>query len=113
MLIYLINCRTLGNEKPMSKELYKILIGRDMIVMTLDTVYVCRRTETSSALTKLLEGEFAAVGTGRILATAALLKGKSAIQATQFAIDHDFYSYHSKILNVKRKSLKQLPVEIK
>lgn len=113
MVIYLINCRSFGSEKPMGKELFKILMGRDMIIMTLDTVYVCRRTETSLTLVKLLEGEFAAVGTGRILATAALLKDKTAVQATQFAIEHDFYSYRSKVLTIKRKSLKQLPVEIK
>ncbi len=115
LLPHLIMCMSDSRDtKPIPPELFELVKGRDFIVMTSDMAYVRRNNEgTSYALSKLLPGEFACIGTGRILATAACLAGRSAAEATEFAIVHDYYSYPSKVLINKQSSLKPLPKEIK
>lgn len=113
LLSHLMDVRSKGTEKVLfSKELVDLIDGRDFIIMTNDTVYVRRKSEETS-LVKLLPGEFVAVGTGKILATAAFIAGKNAKQAVAFAMEHDYYTYASKILEIKQASLKPLPTEIK
>jgi hypothetical protein len=114
MLACLMDVRSKGSEKVrFSKELFDLVDGRDFILMTRDTVYVRRKEEDNYSLAKLLPGEFVGIGTGRILATASMIAGKNAKQAVAFAMEHDYYTYASKILEVKQASLKPLPTEIK
>lgn len=113
LLSHLMDVRSKGTEKVLfSKELVDLIDGRDFIIMTNDTVYVRRKSEETSVV-KLLPGEFVAIGTGKILATASFIAGNNAKQAVAFAMEHDYYTYDSKILEIKQTSLKPLPTEIK
>lgn len=94
--------------------LIALIEGRDFIIMTHDTVYARWKDEDDTvSLCKMIQGEFVAIGTGRILATAAFLVGKSSKEAVEFAQQHDFYTYPGQILQIKQSSLKALPKEIK
>lgn len=97
-----------------SPELVALVDGRDFIIMTHDSVYSrWKDDDDKTSLCKMVLGEFVAVGTGRIVATAAFLAGKDAKEAVEFAQLHDFYTYPGKVLQIKQSSLKPLPKEIK
>jgi hypothetical protein len=114
LLAHLMEVRNVGSDRAkFSKELFDLVDGRDFILMTKDTVYTRRNEEETMSLAQLLPGEFVGIGTGRILATAAFIAGKDAKQAVAFAMEHDYYTYASKILEIKQASLKPLPREIK
>lgn len=96
------------------KDILDLIEGRDWLIMTKEATYArFLGRDKSQRPSRLLEGEFAAIGTGRESASVACLAGKTAVEAVEWGIKLDFYTYPSKVLTIKHSQLKALPKEIK
>lgn len=96
------------------KEILDVLDGRDWIIMTKDSAYSRgTRRDGTHHFSRLIGDEFCPIGTGRDPALIACLAGKTAIEAVEWGIKLDYYTYPSKVLSIKHSQLKAFPKEIK
>lgn len=103
-------------KAPMPKELVDLIEHRDFILMTKDQVYTKydgTSPDGSRFMSRLLPGEHASVGTGKLYATMACLYGHTARGAVQFAMENDCFTYPGDIDTIKQTTLKPLPKEVK
>jgi hypothetical protein len=96
------------------KEITDVLDGRDWIIITKDCAYSRGvRRDNTQHFSRLIGDEFSTIGTGRDPAMVACLAGKTAIEAVEWGIKLDYYTYPSKVLSIKHTQLKAFPKEIK
>lgn len=96
------------------KEILQTLDGRDWVILTKAAAYNRGiRRDNTHRFSRMIDGEFCAIGTGREAAMIALLAGKTAAQAVEWGIKLDYYTYPSKVLTIKHSQLKSFPKEIK